>query len=218
MRVLDVLPSGDAGRVKLFETMGRPYGIYVALSYVWGNKHSIRLVQATRANFMKGIALEKLPKTLQDAVQVTRSLHVQYLWIDALCTCQDSDSDKGMQIPYMNECYRGAVAVISASGATDVHAGFLQPEETMSSVLAQAESQIVCDHSKYGPIHHRIPISFPEASRGGLLTMDIKPRLYNHDEEPINKRGWTLQESALARRLITFPSTGGIVMRCHDGD
>lgn len=218
MRVIDVLASGDAGRVKLLETLKRPYGQYVALSYVWGKKHSMRLVRTNWNDFMRGIALEELPKTLQDAVRVTRSLDVQYLWIDSLCILQDSDFDKEMQIPYMNEYYRGAIAVISASGAADVHAGFLQPQETESSVLARAESQIVAYDREHGPIPHRIPFSFPEETQLSQLTVDTKPRLYNYDEEPINKRGWTLQESALARRLLTFPSTGGIVMRCHDGE
>ncbi|KAL8644630.1 MAG: hypothetical protein Q9226_007669 [Calogaya cf. arnoldii] len=218
MRVLDMLESGDSDLVKLLETMDRPYGRYLALSYVWGKKPSIRLLQATRNEFMGGIALEKLPKTLQDAVLISRSLKVQYLWVDALCICQDSDSDKEMQIPHMNEYYRDAVAVISASGADDVYAGFLQPQSTSSDVLARAENQVIDDHSEYGPIHYRIPYLSPELTDPRLLTVDTEPMLYNYDEEPINKRGWTLQESALARRLITFPSTGGIVMRCHDGE
>ena len=118
----------------------------------------------------------------------------------------------------MNEYYRGAIAVVSASGAADVHAGFLQPQETKSSVLARAESHIVAYHHEHGPIPPRIPFSFPESDELSILTVDTKPRLYNYHEEPTNKRGWTLQESALARRLLTFPSTGGIVMRCHDGE
>ncbi|KAL8847616.1 MAG: hypothetical protein Q9221_007346 [Calogaya cf. arnoldii] len=218
MRVLNVLGLGDSDLVKLRETMDRPYGHYFALSYVWGKKPSIRLLQATRNEFMGGVALEKLPKTLQDAVLVTRSLNVQYLWIDALCVCQDSDSDKETQIPYMNEYYRDAVAVISASGAADVYAGFLQPQRTSSDVLTRAENQVIYDHSEYGPIHHRIPYPSPGLTNPILLTVDTEPILYNYDEEPINKRGWTLQESALARRLITFLSTGGIVLRCHDGE
>ncbi|KAL9634293.1 MAG: hypothetical protein Q9204_003058 [Flavoplaca sp. TL-2023a] len=167
---------------------------------------------------MKGVAVKKLPQTLQDAVHVTRSLEVQYLWIDALCICQDDDSDKDIQIPFMNEYYRGAVAVISASGAADVHAGFLHPQKTKSSLYARLEGQIVAHDAEFGSIPNRIPLEPPEMNELRLLIVDTKPCLYNYDEEPINKRGWTLQESALAKRLIIFPSTGGIVMRCPEGE
>ncbi|KAL8966375.1 MAG: hypothetical protein Q9183_003397 [Haloplaca sp. 2 TL-2023] len=218
MRVLDVSGSGNAGRVKLLETLDRPCGRYIALSYCWGKTPSIRLVEAARNDFMGGIAIEKLPQTLRDAVRVTRALDIRYLWIDALCICQDSEADKQMQIPYMNEYYRGAVAVISASGAADVHAGFLRPEETKSSLLARVEAHTVAHHPQFGPVPHRIPCSIPEDDGLVLFTVDTKPRLYDYDKEPINKRGWTLQESALARRLLTFPSTGGIIMRCLDGN
>lgn len=60
MRVLDVLAPGKSGRVKLLETLDRPRGRYIALSYIWGKIPSIRLVQATRNNFMKGIRIDSL--------------------------------------------------------------------------------------------------------------------------------------------------------------
>lgn len=217
-RVLDVLTSANADRVTLVETINQPCGRYVALSYVWGKSQSTRLVRTTRIDYMEGIAVKELPQTLQDAVHVTRSLEVQYLWIDALCICQDDDFDKDMQIPFMNEYYRGAVAVISASGAADVHAGFLHPQETESNLRARMEGQIVADHVEFGSIPNRIPFAPPDLSCIGVLIVDTEPCLYNYNEEPINKRGWTLQESALAKRLITFPSTGGIVMRCPEGE
>ncbi|KAI4231912.1 MAG: hypothetical protein LQ349_005304, partial [Xanthoria aureola] len=217
MRVLDVLAPGESGRVKLLETFDRPRGRYMALSYVWGKIQSIRLAQATRNDFMKGIRMDSLPQTIKDAVQVTRALEVQYLWIDALCICQDSDPDKEMQIPYMNEYYRKAVAVISASGAADVHAGFLRRQETTSSLLTRIEGQTVDHHPHSGLIPYRIPFSCEGVDNLTLLDVDTMPHSYDYHEEPITKRGWTLQESALARRLLTFPSTGGIIMRCHDG-
>ncbi|KAL9032367.1 MAG: hypothetical protein Q9180_006542 [Flavoplaca navasiana] len=218
MRVLDVLTSANADRVTLVETIDRPFGRYLALSYVWGKAESARLMRVTRIDYMDGVAVEELPKTLQDAVDVTRSLGVQYLWIDALCICQDDDFDKDMQIPFMNEYYRGAVAVISASGAADVDVGFLHPQETESSLRERVGGQIVARHIKFGPIPTRILFEVPEMGSMRLLIVDTKPCLYSYNEEPINKRGWTLQESALAKRLITFPSTGGIIMRCPEGE
>jgi hypothetical protein len=80
MRVINVLASEDDGRVKLLESKERPYGRYVALSYVWGkhNENSnMHLMRANRSDFMAGIALKGLPQTLQDAARVTRLLDIQ---------------------------------------------------------------------------------------------------------------------------------------------
>ncbi|KAL9624908.1 MAG: hypothetical protein Q9160_000955 [Pyrenula sp. 1 TL-2023] len=216
-RVIDVLPSGDASRIKLLENTDSPRGRYVALSYVWGTRQTLRLLHSTLGSFMEGVAVEDLPKTIQDAVEVTRVLNIKYLWVDSLCILQDSIPDKETQIPYMSDYYHGAVAVISASGATDVHAGFLKPQETEGDVRVRLRSQIITSHSEFGTIPYRIPFIPPDV--GPILCLvDTKPRLYSYDDEPINKRGWTLQESALARRLLTFPSTGGLIMRCNEGE
>jgi hypothetical protein len=53
----------------------------------------------------------------------------------------------------------------------------------------------------------------------GLTTciLDPQPSLYRHGAEPINRRAWTLQESTLARRLLVFPSLGGLIARCEKG-
>ncbi|KAF2135667.1 uncharacterized protein K452DRAFT_238935, partial [Aplosporella prunicola CBS 121167] len=41
----------------------------------------------------KGIPLDALPLTFQDAVILTRSLNLQFLWIDSLCILQDNFED-----------------------------------------------------------------------------------------------------------------------------
>jgi hypothetical protein len=60
---------------------------------------------------------------------------------------------------------------------------------------------------------------FPFRTSTGITTyiLDSQPSLYNHDAESVNKRGWTSQESALAKRLLEFPSTGGLIARCDEG-
>lgn len=93
-----------------------------------------------------------------------------------------------MQILYINEYYRRAVAVISASDAADVHAGFLQRQETTSSLLTRIEGQTVDHHPHSGLISYRIPFSC-EGVELTLLDIDTMPHLYDYHEEPINKRG-----------------------------
>ena len=130
IRVFDVRARRDANQVRLVECNEQQHGRYVALSYVWGTKPTLRLLESTRDALMDGIPLQNFPKTLQDAVQVTRTLGIQYLWIDSLRILQDSDADTELQIPHMNEYYREAIAIISASGVLNIHTRFLNSQIT----------------------------------------------------------------------------------------
>jgi hypothetical protein len=42
---------------------------------------------------MRCISFSEMPRTLQDAVIVTRRLGLRFLWVDALCVVQDDKSD-----------------------------------------------------------------------------------------------------------------------------
>jgi hypothetical protein len=56
----------------------------------------INLFKLTRDNIEslhEDIPIEKLCKTFKDALLVTRSLELEYLWIDSLCIIQDDDDD-----------------------------------------------------------------------------------------------------------------------------
>ena len=220
MRVLDLEPLESTGTVRLMESHNQQCGCYVALSYVWGTSPSLRLLAKNQKTFMDAIDIDDLPKTIRDAVRVTRALNVRYLWVDSLCILQDSDADKELQIPHMNAYYREAVAVISASGATDVHAGFLGFQSTEDEIITRAQSQFVADEPEYGPMPYSLLMSWPDdtETHTEICLIDVDPPFYSYNKEPINGRGWTLQESSLARRLLIFPVTGGIIMRCAEGE
>lgn len=72
---------------------------YVALSYVWGTSK------------------EDWPKTVTDAVHVTRSLGEKYLWVDRLCIDQSNYEEKMALIERMNDIYAGAeFTIVNAAG------------------------------------------------------------------------------------------------------
>jgi len=59
---------------------------YATLSYCWGPPGLN--ATTTKENIeerRRKISIESLPKTVQDAVKVTRELGIRYLWVDALC-------------------------------------------------------------------------------------------------------------------------------------
>jgi Heterokaryon incompatibility protein (HET) len=69
--------------------------------------------------FQEGIEYSKLPRTFQDAVQVTRDLLIRYLWIDSLCIIQDSETDWIQEAATMADVYRHSWCNIAATKAKD---------------------------------------------------------------------------------------------------
>lgn len=80
-RVIDV-SLAQSGKLRLRHCIGER-GTYTALSHCWGSSGVSSQFCTTRKNLSKrleGFSLRTLPKNFQDAVEVTRSLSVQYLW------------------------------------------------------------------------------------------------------------------------------------------
>lgn len=57
---------------------------FAALSYVWGTNQSFILLSTTEDLLATGFEVGQLPKTIQDAVTVTRRIGLKYIWVDAL--------------------------------------------------------------------------------------------------------------------------------------
>jgi hypothetical protein len=57
---------------------------YAVLSHCWGNCQPATLTKSTADLLKNGIAITLLPKTFQDAIVVTRSMHLKFIWIDSL--------------------------------------------------------------------------------------------------------------------------------------
>lgn len=57
---------------------------YICLSYAWGKDQNFQLLKSNKATLMAGLEFSKLPKTIQDAITVTRRLGFSYLWVDAM--------------------------------------------------------------------------------------------------------------------------------------
>lgn len=106
-RVLDV---GDTNRSPSLVVSNGRTGKYMCLSHRWGNPDSThkRLVTTkdTLAQFISGIPLEKFPLTFRQAVEVTRAVGIQYLWVDSFCIVQDDKEDWERESASMVGCLR----------------------------------------------------------------------------------------------------------------
>jgi hypothetical protein len=81
-------------------------GHYAALSYCWGGDQPTKLHMHNLSAYLTAIDESTLPRTTLDAVKVTRSVGVRFLWIDAYCIIQDNENDKLREINRMDEVYK----------------------------------------------------------------------------------------------------------------
>lgn len=148
----------------------------------------------------KGIPVSSLPKTLQDAVFITRALSERYLWIDSLCIIQDCAADKVNEIGRMMDIYKRAYITISTASARDISRGFLKPRSY---------------HTRYKDLslHEiRLPLSCPNGRQSSILaTKWTQELLY---QNPTEQRAWVLQEERLSTRLLSF-GRSNLLWRCH---
>ena len=191
-RILDVQSSADANAIFPLVSGGRN-GKYAALSYCWGGQQDVVAKEDTWEELMKGIPLSVLPKTIQDAVVVTRRLGLQYLWVDALCIKQDSKEDWGLESSKMADIYGNAAVTIAAAGGSDCNTGcFLRH------------------------LDNRKPDTFlidlPNGEEG-CISIRVQND-YTSSEDPLHTRAWGLQERLLSPRLLTF-STGIVTWQCQ---
>ena len=190
-RVIDVGDIGDAQEPRVLVTNGQ-YAQYACLSYCWGGPQPSTLTKATLEELQQAIPLDSLPHSLQDAIWWTRQLRLRYLWIDSLCIIQDDEFDKAREITAMESIYRSAFITLSAAKARTCHNGFRQPSQPPGfpdSPYTWAE------------------IFFPSPDGSGVGTLIAQPmRSYNPSHEWLHMRGWTLQESLLSSRMLTFGS------------
>lgn len=88
-RVIDVRESTSSMVYLHISEESGEFDRYVTLSYCWGGDQPVVALKHNLDNLRSGIAVAVLPQTLQDAVQNTRDLGYQYLWVDALCVIRD---------------------------------------------------------------------------------------------------------------------------------
>ncbi|VUC21240.1 unnamed protein product [Clonostachys rosea] len=172
--------------LRLLETNENMTEPYIALSHCWGKPvhgNGLTLNTDNLADFKNTIPYSKLPKSFQDAVRITRALHVSYLWIDSLCIIQDDGKDWEREARRMEYVFSSAYCTIAATSASSSTQGFLRQRRPRSCVTVKTGA---------GPLY---------------LAPFIDNFKKDVEEGVLNSRGWVLQERALSRRTIHFTST-----------
>jgi hypothetical protein len=167
---------------------------YVTLSYVWGTEEMKRktgmapvLLRRGMIEYTAGAEVtylpKRIPKTIDDAITLTRSLGYRFLWVDALCIVQDDPyEEKALHLTSMKAIYNCAsLTIVAAAGS---HA----------------------DHGIPGISVFRKNVQYSEIVDGlRLATMFPSfSQLENSSSLLWNTRGWTFQEKLLSRRILLF--------------
>ncbi|KAI0655281.1 heterokaryon incompatibility protein-domain-containing protein, partial [Cubamyces menziesii] len=184
--------------------------IYVALSYVSGGEDQpYRLSKANISSYIRrGIDPETLPQTIRDAIHVTHTLGITYLWVDGLCIIQDSQKDKRRELASMRDIYRHAYLTIDAASARKVTDGFLQnrplyddPELALPFPNLRGSGE----QAEIGTLYISCSIKRPHRAVSNLTD---RRRGYT------GRRAWCLQETLLSTRCLVF-SDLTVHLRCQ---
>jgi hypothetical protein len=155
---------------------------YVTLSYVWGGVCQFLLAKNTEAIYRRRGSLQhvwdRIPKTIQDSIELVRDIGERYLWVDAMCILQDDLEDKKEQIGSMGQIYSNSILTICVCCGEDANYGIpgIRPGTRTNRQVATVVGNLV-------------------------LGNDL------HDSEDLehmkwDTRGWTLQEKVLSQRKL----------------
>ncbi|KAI1349858.1 heterokaryon incompatibility protein-domain-containing protein [Xylaria sp. FL0043] len=118
---------------------------YAALSHCWGKSLPICTTRSTLDERKRRIEWSALPATFCDAVIVCSCLHIEYLWIDALCIIQDDDHDWVVESAKMAQVYRNAHVSISGHARVVAMSTFLL---SINSIWWQSEAELLTEVSR----------------------------------------------------------------------
>nr|UMZ45318.1 hypothetical protein [Paramyrothecium sp.] len=160
---------------------------YASLSHCWGGAEILNLTTKNIEHLKTAIDLHLLPQTFQDAIKVSRSLGISYIWIDSLCIIQDSTEDWKKESRTMLQVYRHALFNIAATDSKNSFSGLFRTRRP--AVLA---SDVV--NIDNGPL------------RGSYQLVNEHYFMEEVDGAPLNRRSWVTQERMLSRRIAHFAS------------
>ena len=117
---------------------------YAALSYCWGSGDAaakqLKTVRDTLEEHCTSIAMEKVPQTVAETVQVCRAIGIRFLWVDALCIIQRDEEDWAKESFQMSLVYENSYFTLCAIQGDSCSSSFLQKDYDPPSVRLKFQS------------------------------------------------------------------------------
>ncbi|KAJ8127808.1 hypothetical protein O1611_g5828 [Lasiodiplodia mahajangana] len=188
---------------------------FMTLSHCWGKcGRTLQDKDKTKKESLHqrkvSIPIKALCRNFQDAVEITRRLGVEYLWIDALCIVQDDVEDWDRESVKMGFIYQNSVLTISANLKDDGSGGCFNKRSVPHDLLPMK----VREKIKVRSIE--ITTRQQDGQKSTLLfhyerqSSDPAPL----KESPLENRGWIFQERVLSPRTIHF-TPSQVVWECR---
>ncbi|KAE9363229.1 HET-domain-containing protein, partial [Stipitochalara longipes BDJ] len=198
-RLLDIDSGTDNIRLFSPSAKGISEGKYVALSYCWGSHENFITTSKNYKTRSQGFSLKSMPRTLRDAVTLTRDLGCRYIWIDALCIIQGSDEnalrDWAVESSLMNRVYGNSFITIAAASSNNCNGGIFAPRSCPLLARTNQDNGTKTEIITAVPCHrHR----------------------RRAEDEPLHGRAWALQEHILSRRVLMY-NVDDISFHCDHG-
>jgi hypothetical protein len=179
---------------------------YLALSYTWQRDAEVGKSDESLQLQCKNVDIlqrpdafrehqEKLPKVILDAMGLTATLGMRYIWVDRLCIVQDS-KQKNAEIARMDQVYSNAFATIVAAASCGI---YQDASETMYDFK----------YREYGMIN------WSKVGKADLPSVRTTAHYEHLYKSRWAKRAWTYQEFILSKRVI-FCLDGSIFWQCEN--
>jgi hypothetical protein len=191
---------------------------YLALSYRWGigrgmPQTTLKTLEACKKNIPWGT----LPRAFQEAVLLTKSLGVRFLWIDSLCVVQDDPSDKLRAALELEKIYGNAFVTIASTSAAEPTKGLLAPRMTQTFKVQANDSKgsLSKVYVREQPSHY----SFKKPSDAGSpvnnweLLSDASKEA--NTRTPLLTRAWAYAERLLSPRVLHFTDSE-MLLECRE--
>ena len=172
---------------------------FAALSYRWGADTQSATLKENVDQRYQTLTTSDFPRTLQDAIHVTRRLGLEYIWIDRICIIQDDNDDWAKEASLMANIYETAYVVLSATATADCGDGFLQ---------RRLKPPLVIQYTHIGQEDCEVRARLRQGHNCGKWPLQVA--------YPLLQRGWCMQERLLARRIIHF-LPDEIIFQCENG-
>ena len=156
---------------------------YVTLSHRWAAHQMPKLTRSNLAELMVNIDANTLPPVFKDAIDISRSLEVPYIWIDALCIIQNDAEDWDKEAALMGQVYSNAFCNLGASAAAERSAGLYLNRDPRQVSLCRLRAQRREFNRTYGSYLE------PDSVMSARVLLS---------------RGWVLQERLLSPRSIYY--------------
>ncbi|KAL8725200.1 MAG: hypothetical protein Q9166_007508 [cf. Caloplaca sp. 2 TL-2023] len=179
--------DSTSGKLRLVEGSKLDHVDYVALSYTWGKgsatedeEANIEAAQTKEENLhqrREGFPMAGLPGTVLDAIRLTLSLDLGYIWIDAICIVQPFGWNE--EVSKMDEVYGNSYVTLA----------------TCSSMKATEQIPYFREAWRYKTGACRL------YSGHWLANVDM-PLNEIRRRSTLSTRAWTLQEERLTPRIL----------------